>query len=166
MENEFVILFVCTGNTCRSPMAEGALKVLLEKEDIDNFEVISAGVSAAAGFPATLYAIEASKIWDADISKHHSKPLTSQLVDKADLILAMTPYHLKNIIRMKKDAKSKTYLFTNFPDSKEDGIGIDDPIGQTLDKYNEVFLEIGQYLEKNLEEYLRRIKNNSDAEKN
>jgi protein-tyrosine-phosphatase len=166
MESKFVILFVCTGNTCRSAMAEGALKVLLERENITTSEVISAGVSAAAGFPATLYAIEAAKIWNADISNHHSRPLTNQLIDRADLILAMTPYHLKNILRMKKEAVLKTFLFTNFPELSQEGMGIDDPIGQSLDRYNEVFLEIGQYLEKNLEEIIKKIKENQNAKEN
>jgi len=66
MKKKYVILFVCTGNTCRSPMAEGALRTLLEKKRPDKFEVISAGTAAASGFPATIFAIEAAKIWDTD----------------------------------------------------------------------------------------------------
>ena len=163
MKDKFVILIVCTGNTCRSPMAEGALRSLLEKTRPGKFEVVSAGTSAASGFPATMYAIEAARVWDVDISGHQSQPLTSALVEKADLILAMTPEHLKEILRVRRDAASKTYLFKNFPDSGTNGESVADPIGQSLDKYNETFLEIGEYLGKNLDEIVKRIDEATDG---
>jgi len=157
LDSKFKIMFVCTGNTCRSPMAEAALKVLLEKERPGKYEVISSGTSAANGFPATMYGIEAAKIWDADLSQHKSQPLNPQLIEDADLIFAMTPSHYKEIIRMRKDAAGKTYLFKNFPDPSPKGDGLADPIGQELAVYNETFLEIGEYLGKYLPEILNRI---------
>ncbi len=69
-------MFVCTGNTCRSPMAEGGLRKLFDNKKIGGVDVYSSGTAAASGFPATVYAIEAAKIWDADISGHRSRPLT------------------------------------------------------------------------------------------
>lgn len=158
MNKMFTIMFVCTGNTCRSPMAEGALRVLLEKEDTkNNYEILSSGTSAATGFPATLYAIEAAKIWDADISGHLSQGLSSELLDSADLIIAMTPSHYAEILRLRKDVAPKTYLFKNFPELKANGEGLSDPIGQELSVYNETFLEIGEYLGTYLPEIIKRI---------
>ncbi len=157
MSDMFTIMFVCTGNTCRSPMAEGAMKVLLEKKCPGKFKVISSGTSAATGFPATLYAIEAAKIWDADISAHQSQGLTSDLLEKSDLIFAMTPSHYNEILRLKKDVADKTYLFKNFPNPSSKGEGLSDPIGQELSVYNETFLEIGEYLGKYLDEIVKRI---------
>ena len=157
MSGKYVIMFVCTGNTCRSPMAEGALKKLLETRTSGSYEVISSGTNAATGYPATLYAIEAAKIWDADISNHESQPLTEELIKKSDLILCMTTSHLIEVRRMSEESVGKAYLFKNFPDKNPEGESVDDPIGQPLDRYNETFLEIGEYLGKYIDEIVQRI---------
>ncbi|MEA2031664.1 MAG: low molecular weight protein arginine phosphatase [candidate division Zixibacteria bacterium] len=157
MSQRFVILFVCTGNTCRSPMAEGGLRVLLQKEHPDKFDIISAGTGAAIGFPATMYAIEASKIWDADISEHKSRPLTAELVDRADLIFGMSTSHIKEIRRLGDNAEAKSFLLKSFPNNNPEGEEVEDPIGQPLDRYNETFLEIGESLGKHLQEIIKRI---------
>jgi len=157
MSKKFTILFVCTGNTCRSAMARGAMRVLLERERPGKAHVISAGTHAAIGYPATMYAIEAAKIWDADITDHSSTPLVGEVIDRADLIFAMTPGHMKEILALQPEAASKTFLFKNFPDPSPEGEGVDDPIGQSLDRYNQTFLEIGEYLGKYLPEIVRRI---------
>jgi protein-tyrosine-phosphatase len=146
-------------------MAEGALRILLSKKvPTEKYRVISAGTAAATGFPATMYAIEAAKIWNADLSKHLSQPLTANLIDQADLILAMTSSHHQEILRLRPKAKAKTFLFKNFPDSSPDGEGVEDPIGRTLETYNATFLEIGEYLGKQLPEYVKRIGAQNDAE--
>ena len=157
MSKYFTIMFVCTGNTCRSPMAEGALKILLEKEKLTKFRVISSGTSGASGFPATMFAIEAAKIWNADISSHQSQPLTKELIRDSDLIFAMAPSHFNEIKRLVKKSENKTFLFKKFPEKGADGEGVADPIGQSLDKYNETFLEIGEYLGKYIPEIVKRI---------
>ncbi len=130
----------------------------MKKKELKNeYKIISSGTSAATGFPATLYGIDAAKIWDADLSGHLSQGLTSDLLDKADLIFAMTPSHLAEILRLRKDVADKTYLFKNFPDKNRQGEGLSDPIGQELSVYNETFLEIGEYLGKYLDEIVKRI---------
>ncbi|MFH1686067.1 MAG: low molecular weight protein arginine phosphatase [bacterium] len=163
MAKRFTILFVCTGNTCRSPMAEGALRMLLDKERPGRAEVISAGIAAGEGFPATFYAQEAALVWDVDISGHQSQPLTSRLVGRADLIFAMSPRHHRQVLRLDPDAADRTFLFKSFPDNSPDGDGVEDPIGQPLDRYNQAFLEIGEWLGRHLDEIVKRIDENSDG---
>ena len=159
----YTILFVCTGNTCRSPRAEGALRTLLEKERPGQARVISAGVSAGNGIPATLFAIEAARIWDCDIAGHRSQPLTSQLIEEADLIFCMTTRHLEEVIERRPEAEDKTFLLKNFPDTSRVGEPVADPIGQSLDRYNETFLEIGEYLGKHLPEIVKRMDDKANA---
>ena len=144
-------------------MAEGALRHLLEKGRPGKTKVISSGTSAASGFPATIYAVEATRTWDVDISGHQSQPLTSELIDKADLILAMTPSHYAGVLKCRRDAVGKSFLFLSYPDTSTDGEGLADPIGQGLDRYNETFLEIGERLGEILPHILKLIDGESDA---
>ncbi len=144
-------------------MAEGALRMLLNRERPGMFEVLSAGIAAADGYPATLYAIEAARIWECDISGHKSQPLTGELVDRADLILCMSERHVKEVLRLRSGAREKTFLFKNFPEPSPFGEGVEDPIGQSLDRYNETFLEIGEYLGKQLPEIVKRIDEKTNA---
>lgn len=160
---KYVIMFVCTGNTCRSPMAEGALRVLLEKERPGQFAVISSGTSAADGFPATEHSIEASKLWKSDISSHESQSLTEELIGKADLILAMTPNHYRQLMTINPEAQSKYFLLRNFPDPDPFGAAVDDPIGQPLDYYKNTFLEIAEEAGRILSEIVKRIDETVDA---
>lgn len=157
MARPFTILFVCTGNTCRSPMAEAALRVLLEKERPGQFRVISAGITAPTGFPATKYAAEAVKLWNGDLGDHSSQPMTRALADTVDLILGMSPEHVREILRLAPGVIDKTYLLKNFPTHELDGEGVDDPIGLSIDRYNQTFLEIGEVLGEHLAEFVRRI---------
>lgn len=127
-------------------MAEGGLRKLFENLGLKNIEVYSSGTAAATGYPATTYAIEASRLWDADISGHRSHPLTLQMVHDADIILCMTSQHCHNVISMDVGADKKTYLLKNYPDPGCVGDEIADPIGGSLDMYNQTFLEIGEEL--------------------
>lgn len=144
-------------------MAEGALGVLLEQERPGKFEVVSSGTSAATGFPATMYAIEAAKVWDIDLSEHFSQPLVKVLIDQSDLIFAMTPSHLREVLRLAPEAAGKAYLFKTFLDHDPDGASVADPIGEDLQQYNETFLEIGEYLGQYLPEIVERIDAKQDV---
>ena len=155
-------MFVCTGNTCRSPMAEGGLRKLLENRSIEGIDVYSSGTAAASGFPATMYAMEAAKIWDADLARHSSRPLTPELIEQSDLIFGMTPSHCYEVVRLSPEARSRTFLLKNFPDSGFEGEGVDDPIGGSLDMYNQTFLEIGEELGRILPELIEMAGNKGE----
>ena len=86
MSDPFVIMFVCTGNTCRSPMAEYALRSLIDQERPGVAEVLSAGTLGLEGQPATRYGQVAGRMWDLDMSSHLNQPLTAELIERADLI--------------------------------------------------------------------------------
>ena len=160
---KYAVLIVCTGNTCRSPMAEYALRSLLEKERPGKAEVASAGTGAAAGYPATEYAQEAAKMWRLDLSPHASQLLSPELIELADLILTMSSRHHREVLRLSPEAEDKTYLLKKFPDNAPVGEEVEDPIGQSLSRYNETFLEIGEYLGKHLPEIIKRIDAKQDA---
>lgn len=157
MFGNFKIMFVCFGNTCRSPMAEGALRKLFENNNISGIDIYSSGTSGSIGFEATPYAVEAAKIWEADISSHHSQPLAAELIDRADLILTMEKSHCQEVLRLCPEAENKVYLLKNFPVSGCNGEGVDDPIGGSLDMYNHTFLEIGEELGRIFPEILKKV---------
>src|SRR6185369_10146594 len=128
------ILFVCTGNICRSPMAEGLFRHATGGRG--NYRVLSAGVGAADGLPPSEFAARALKELGIDISQQRSRLLTADLVHQADYILGMTHSHVDAITLLYPQAAEKTFLLREFDetlDAYENDIS--DPIGGSYEVY-------------------------------
>ncbi len=142
------ILFVCTGNTCRSPMAEGLLKKMAQEHQLP-VEVQSAGLAAFAGVPAAPEAVEACRERGVDLSTHQTQPLGKTLVVESDLILTMTDKHKEMILKKMPALGEKVSMFSEYAGA---GIeDIDDPVGQPVEVYRKVLDQMQGYLTKSLE---------------
>ena len=128
------VLFVCTGNVCRSPMAEGLFRKMLAGRP--NLRASSAGVSTYPGQSPSPDAIEVLAKLGIDISGIRSKPLTERLVQEATWIIAMTRSHLDSIFYQYPEAAEKTYLLREFEPGAV-SFDIADPIGMGIDAYEE-----------------------------
>jgi protein-tyrosine phosphatase len=130
-------LFVCTGNTCRSPMAGGIFrKYLAEKlrcnvDDLDDmgYKVLSAGVSGSFGIPASPEAVKACAAEGIDITAHRNQGLSRDIVVESDFIFAMERMHMQRIIDLDPDAANKCSLLA-------EPKGIPDPIGLPQEYYD------------------------------
>ena len=109
------ILFVCTGNICRSPMAEGLFRHAVARRG--DYRVVSAGIGAIDGQPPSLHAIRAMKELGLDISQQRSRMLTANLVREADLIFGMTHNHVDSVLLLYPFAAEKTFLLREFDET-------------------------------------------------
>jgi len=128
------ILFVCTGNVCRSPMAEGIFRQATRGRG--DYRVLSAGLGAMEGQPPSPYAVQAVRELGIDISGQRSRMLTAELVHQADFIFGMTHSHIDTVMLLYPYAAEKTFLLREFDETldlfEKD---ISDPIGGSYDVY-------------------------------
>jgi len=149
----FRILFVCAGNTCRSPLAEALARQALARLGWSHVEVRSAGVAALPGEPASDGSLRAAARHGLDLASHRSAQLSEELVRQADLILTMSPRHL---IRVKAfpEGEEKSTLLTTFAEGRdrdgESGAGVRDPFGGGDDLYEGTFLQLRELVERSL----------------
>src|SRR5277367_1411243 len=148
------VLFVCTGNICRSPMAQGLFAHLVRgRRDI---EVTSAGIGAVGGQPPSAHSVEVMAELDIDIRNIRSKPLMAELVRKADFIFVMTYGHLDSMLLLFPSGAEKTFLLrefeTDLPVMERE---VSDPIGQSQEIYRQCRDQIRAALPRLLDLVLR-----------
>jgi protein-tyrosine phosphatase len=154
-----MIVFVCTGNTCRSPMAELLMRARLAEClncKIDELEdrrvvVLSAGIAAAPGCPPASEATQVMRERGLDLARHEAQPLTDQIVRHADLILTMTQSHLQSIIERWPHAVDRACML--LPDKRD----VADPIGQTVKAYRDCAEQLASGVNYHVERLRREL---------
>jgi protein-tyrosine-phosphatase len=139
------ILFVCSGNTCRSPLAEVLARRIAERRGIEDVKISSAGTNAWDHAPASDEALLVGMERQVDLTGHRSRKLTPAIVSEADLIFVMTPAHLEQVRQM--GGRGKAHVLDAYA-SGPAGSGIDDPFGGDLSVYRETADALEQHLEK------------------
>ncbi|MFB3908922.1 MAG: low molecular weight protein arginine phosphatase [Candidatus Eisenbacteria bacterium] len=164
MAKNIRILIVCTGNICRSPMAEGLFRKLVREAGLhDRVVVESAGTFAPEGAPASPEGVEVAAREGIDLRGHASRALSTRLVSRADRILVMEPEHRERLIAAFPEAEEKTFLLTTFADPQGDPLGVIDPIGMGVEVYERVYRQIEQALRAALPE-IERLANGQEEQ--
>jgi protein-tyrosine-phosphatase len=127
------VLFVCTGNTCRSAIAEAIARRDTAQRGLTDVVVSSAGSSAWDGAPASDGALLVGIERELDLNSHRSRQLSREIVEAADLVLAMGPHHVERIEAL--GGAGKTWLLTDYAERSTSGRAIVDPFGAGLDEY-------------------------------
>ncbi len=133
-----LIGFICTGNTCRSPMAECYFKSIIK--NYDDIKTFSAGLSAGYGWRAANESIRMMRKLNLDLSYHISKPLSDEMVKEAEMLIVMTQMHKEKLLATWPGAVNKVFILREFeanPDFED--LNIMDPVGCPIEIYEKCF---------------------------
>jgi len=142
------VLFVCSGNTCRSPLAEAIVRRLVKQAGRTDIEVSSAGTSAWDGSPASDGALLVGMERGLDLSAHRSRHLTPDILKESDLVLVMSPSHLSRVKEI--DPGANAHLLAGFASGQE-ARAVQDPFGGDLAGYRETVDDLEAELSKLLD---------------
>lgn len=143
------VLFVCTANICRSPLAAGIFDALAEEQGLEA-AASSAGVAALVGEPAAPHAHRATGELGIDLDGHRARQVDAALLEGADLVLTMTPAHRDLLRREFGERAGKVYTLPEYA-TGDGAIGIADPYGHSLGAYRASAREILGYVERTVE---------------
>jgi tRNA threonylcarbamoyl adenosine modification protein (Sua5/YciO/YrdC/YwlC family) len=142
------VLFVCTGNSCRSVMAEGLLRKKTQDMGRFDIDVLSAGIMSQGGLPASFETLELLKRHDINASSHRSRPVTKELLDKSDLVLVMEDMHEQRILQSYPQVSTRMFLLKEFAKTDSTNLNIPDPIGRDAAFYEYTFAVIKEAVDK------------------
>ena len=137
------LLVVCTGNTCRSPMAAAVLNRMLDEQGLsDRYTAVSAGVAAFDGQPATPNAVEAAREEGLDLSRHKAQRITLEAIDEAEWIFVMSEEHRRLLANALPDSEGKISVMR-----------VSDPYGADLETYRLCLRQVRDFFERYFKEY-------------
>ncbi len=138
------VLFICTANICRSPMAMAIFRHKLNESEYKDWKVASAGTWARPGHPAPEFGRRLMSSIGMDISRHRSRVVTAELLDGADLILTMEQGHKEALRAEFPGAARRVFLLTEMVGYEQ---SIQDPYGASFEEWRETAKEIGMYID-------------------
>ncbi|MBO5179542.1 MAG: low molecular weight protein arginine phosphatase [Clostridia bacterium] len=153
------IMFVCTGNTCRSAMADGLAKKVVKERKLD-IEIYSAGIFAAKGEHASYNSVAIMKEYDVDIVTHTATPIEESNVEEMDLVLCATQKHKMQVISKYPELTGRVYTIKEYAgyDKEDTNIDIQDPWGYDLNMYRTCAAEISYCVDKIVEKCIENMK--------